>query len=83
MSAFSIITALLFNYDQTKYTTMANRNPDLSSSSQDFSNLLSSPSSNADNDILVSFIQNYYESSFITAESKPKITFEKKTDNNI
>ena len=76
MSAFSIITALLFNYDQSKYTTMLNKNSEVASS-QDLSNILLSNSADADKDILVSFIQNYYESSFITADSKPIITFEK------
>ena len=87
MSAFSIITALLFNYDQTKYTTLSSKNEydadlALSPSQHSSSSLDSSLSADGD-DILESFIQNYYESPLITAESKPKIkiTFEKKGNN--
>ena len=84
MSAFSIITAILFNYDQTKYTTIPNKNdfdPEMQSSSQSSSSL---SASSGDGDHLESFIQNYYESPFITdkAEFKPKITLDKRKNNN-
>ena len=71
MSAFSIITALLFDYDQTKYTTLSDKsypNSEISSIQDSMSSATLSSKSDGE-DILSSFIQSYYESSQITSES--------------
>lgn len=66
-SAFSIITALLFQFDQTKYTMLYN-----SDDSQPNNKTINQMTSFDNSDNLSSFIQTYYENSFMTEITETK-----------
>ena len=60
-SAFSIITALLFQFDQTKYTMLYSTDDSLPNNKT-----INQMTSFDNSDNLSSFIQTYYENSFMT-----------------